>query len=263
MQLPATWDAIASGYAAETEARFMQFLPPCVDLAALARESRVLDVATGPGSLAFAVAPRVAHVTAVDFSPGMIAELEKRVQREGVTNIETAVMDAQALGFADASFDAAFCLFSFFFFPDRPKAFAEMRRVLRPGGRAVIATWGPIDRRPITKIGFDAIAEAIPDLPRMAKGDLQSTEECVREMTEAGFRDVTARTFSSTAHFESADRYFEMMERSMAPIALLQKLVGKEGWLALRPKVLEAVRKRLPDGPADLAAEAILTVGTR
>jgi ubiquinone/menaquinone biosynthesis C-methylase UbiE len=263
MQLPATWDLVAEGYAVEVPVQFGPFLEEAARIAGITKDSRVLDIATGPGSLAFVVAPRVASVVATDFSPGMIDELRARAARDGIANIEATVMDAQDLALPDASFDAAFCLFGFMFFPDRARAFAEMKRVLRPGGRAVVATWGPIDKRPITKIGFEAIAEVMPDLPRMAKGDMQSVDDCLREVRDAGFRDVTAHAFTASTHIASAERYLEIVERSGAPIAMLKKKIGEEGWRGLRAKVLDAVRRRLPDAPVDLTAEAIFTVGTR
>jgi ubiquinone/menaquinone biosynthesis C-methylase UbiE len=262
MQMPATWDLVANGYAEEVATQLGPFLEETARLASLTKESRVLDVATGPGSLAIVVAPRVASVVAVDFSPGMIAALGARATREGITNIDARVMDAQALSLPDASFDVAFCLFGFMFFPDRARAFAEMKRVLRPGGRAVVATWAPIEKRPFIKVGFDAIAEAMPELPRPAKGDLQSIEECEREMSAAGFRDVRARAFTAAMHVASAEAYVTSIEKSGAPIALLKKMRGEEAWLAVRPRVVEAVARRVPSWPADLPGEALLTMGT-
>jgi ubiquinone/menaquinone biosynthesis C-methylase UbiE len=223
----------------------------------------VLDVACGPGTLALRAAPAATRVDAVDFSAGMIERLRERAAREGHGNVHAAVMDAHALGFPDAQFDAAFCLFAFIFFPDRPRAFAELLRVLKPGGRALIATWGPIQRRPAMQIGFEAVAEALPQLPRPAKGDLQETAECVREMSAAGFRDVEAHVFTGVARFESPEHYLDVMIRSGAPFALLRQKLGEDAWRSARERMLTAVQKRLPAGSVDLAAEAILTCGTR
>ncbi len=263
MQMPATWDAVSAGYAEENVARMMPWTEEAIRLGAPAPNARVLDLACGPGTLAFLVAPRVASVAAVDFSSGMIDEVKRRVAREHVTNVEPALMDASSLAFPDASFDVVFCLFGFMFFPDRARAFAETRRVLREGGRSVVATWGPIEKRPMMKIGFDALAEALPDLPRPAKGDLQSIEEAEREMSAAGFRDVVATTFTATLRVDSADQYVRSMERSGAPFAALKKRLGEEAWAAAHERLLEGVTRRLAEGPADLAAEAIMTCGIR
>ena len=263
MQLPTTWDAVAPGYAEVVNRWFGSIALEALRDGSLAPTDHVLDVAAGPGTLAFAAAPGVARVTATDFSPGMIAELAARAARDGVATVEGAVMDAQSLDLADRSFDAAFCMFGFMFFPDRAKAFRELLRVLRPGGRAVVATWTPIDRRPLMKIGFDAIAEVFPDLPRPSKGDLQQPDECMAEMTAAGFREVSARLVTASARVGSAEEYLEATERSGLPLAMLREKLGPEGWTAARARLVDVIRRHVPPGGADLTAEAILTRGIR
>ncbi|HEU5056061.1 MAG TPA: class I SAM-dependent methyltransferase [Kofleriaceae bacterium] len=263
LQLPATWDAVAAGYAEEVPRWFGAFALEAERAADLRPADRVLDVAAGPGTLAFQVAPRVARVTATDFSPSMIEELRARAAREGVANVEGQVMDAQALGFPDGSFDAAFCMFAFMFFPDRARAFRELHRVLAPGGRAVVGTWAPIERRPLMKVGFDAIAEVFPDLPRPQKGDLQQPEECVAEMTAAGFREVSARAFGASVWVESAERYLDVMERSGAPLAILRKKLPPAAWAEAHGRLVDVVRRSVPSGGVELAAEAIITRGDR
>jgi SAM-dependent methyltransferase len=262
LQLPATWDAVAAGYAEDVPLWFGPFAEEADREAALRSADRVLDVATGPGTLAFRVAGKVAQVTATDFSPAMIAELRARAAREGIDNVAGAVMDAQSLELPDGAFDAAFCLFGFMFFPDRARAFGELLRVLRPGGRAVVATWAPIERRPLMKVGFDAMAEVFPDLPRPAKGDLQAPEECVAEMRAAGFADVSARIVASSVWVDSAERYLEVIERSGAPFAALRQKLGA-GWQEAQARLLEVVRRSVPPTGVELGAEAILTRGTR
>ena len=262
MQMPATWDAVASGYAEEL-GRHTAYAEEALRIAAPAPSARVLDVGTGPGVLAFLVAPRVAQVDAVDFSPGMIEQVRARGERERITNVRGAVMDAQSLAFADATFDAAFSLFVFMFVPDRARGFRELFRVLKPGGRVVVATWAPIDRRPMMKVGFEALAEALPELPPPQKGDLQQPEECIRELSAAGFGAVEVRAFSASLHVDSPEQYLAMMERTGAPFAMLKKRLGPEGWAAAMSRMVEALRPRIPVGGVDLAAEALITSGTR
>lgn len=257
-QQPGVWDVVAPTYA-EDIPQWITYSEEALKLVSLRPTDRLIDIASGPGTLACLAAPMVARVDAVDFSSGMIEELRKRAPK----NVDAKVMDAQSLDFPDASFDAAFCMFAYFFFPDRAKAFSEMLRVLKPGGRAVIATWTPIDRRPAMKLGFESLAEAMPQMPRPSKGDLQEPEECVREMSAAGFADVSTSSVTTTLHVTSAEHYFETLERSAAPVAALKRKLSPEAWAATREAVLVAMRKRLPNGSADLTAEAILTIGTR
>lgn len=263
LQQPATWSATAPGYAEEVGTFSAPYAEEALRRVPLRPTDEVLDVATGPGPLAFLAARHAARVTAVDFAPGMIAELEKRKVRENVSNLTGAVMDAQSLDFPDASFDAGFCLFGFMFFPDRSRACAELRRVLRPGGRLLVATWATIDRRPAMQVGFEALAEALPDLPKPQKGDLQTHEDCAREFTEAGFTDVEVESFTSTWRVESPAHYFRIMERSGAPFVALKKKLGAEAWAEAERRFLDALTRRLALTGPELSAEAIFTSGVR
>jgi SAM-dependent methyltransferase len=261
-QSPSAWDTAAPGYA-EFIGSWQDYAREALRLVPVKAGDVVLDVAAGPGTLAVPAAAQASRVVAVDFSPGMLEELVKRAAGAGVTNIERAVMDAEALTFADASFDAAYCLFAFMFFPHREKAFREMLRVLKPGGHAVIATWATLEKRPIMKVAFDAMAEALPQLPLPAKGDLQTLGECLAEMSAAGFKEVKAHPFTASFHVESPQRYLEWVTRSAAPFAALRKKLGEAVWAEGEKALLAAIRKRIPEHGIDLSAEAILTVGTR
>ena len=261
--VPEVWDAIAGSYAKDVTPFFAMYADEALRIVGVGPSFRVLDVASGPGTLTFLAAPRVARVTAVDFSPKMIDELKSRAARDGVSNVEAQVMDAQALDFAEETFDAAFCLFAFMFFPDRAQAFREMRRVVRDGGKALVATWAPIERRPFLKIAFDAMAEAIPGLPPMPKGDLQQPEACIEEMSAAGFRDVSVYPFTGSLRIDSAEHLLQTMERSGAGFAALRKRVGEAGWPNVQKRLLEGIARRIPEGGADFTADALLTVGSR
>lgn len=263
MQSPETWDAVAAGYAAQAQRHAVRFAAEALARVTPGPGDSVLDVASGPGVLAFLAAPRAARVVGVDFSPRMIDELRRRATAEGARNVEGAVMDSRSLDFPDASFDKAYCMFGFMFFPDRTASFREILRVLRPGGRVLVGTWGPIDRRPLLKVGFDALAEALPSLPPPEKGALQSAAECVAEMTAAGFTNVEALPCSASTRVESAEQYLHFLERGGAPLVALRKQLGEDAWAAAHQRMLHSLRRKIPEGGADLTAEAILTSGAR
>src|SRR5690349_188036 len=104
-QQPTTWDAVAPTYAQDVP-QWAAYTEEALRLLPVSTGQRVLDVATGPGTLAFAAAARGANVEAIDFSPGMIAQLQARAAQDGAERVHGTVMDAQALAFDDASFDA-------------------------------------------------------------------------------------------------------------------------------------------------------------
>src|SRR5687768_126905 len=105
LQSPDSWDSVADGYAEQLKS-WTAYANEAVRLAGLQPSNHVLDVGCGPGNLTFTAAASTRKVTAVDFAPGMIGALERRKEREGVENVEARVMDAQALEFPDATFDA-------------------------------------------------------------------------------------------------------------------------------------------------------------
>jgi ubiquinone/menaquinone biosynthesis C-methylase UbiE len=100
--------------------------------------AQVLDVGCGAGHLGFAVAPGVGSVVACDLSPEMLAAVDAEAARRGLTNLRTRQARAESLPFADASFDAVCTRFSAHHWSDLARGLAEMRRVLKPGGRALV-----------------------------------------------------------------------------------------------------------------------------
>jgi ubiquinone/menaquinone biosynthesis C-methylase UbiE len=95
---------------------------------------RVLDVATAAGHTAFAFAPHVAHVTATDITPEMLPQAAKLAADRGITNATLETADAEALPYADASFDLVTCRIAPHHFPHIDQFLAESVRVLRAGG---------------------------------------------------------------------------------------------------------------------------------
>lgn len=110
---------------------------------------RVLDLASGTGEPALSIAPLVGpdgSVTATDVIPEMVEIAQDHAEEQGLTNMHCRQAAAEDLPFPDASFDRVTCRFGVMYFPDVPRALGEVRRVLRPGGRATFIAWGPMER---------------------------------------------------------------------------------------------------------------------
>lgn len=149
------WDRAASRY----ESFWARQLAPVQELllrgAALEPGEDVVDVACGTGLVTLPAAAAVAiadprlpggsgrsgRVTATDLSPAMVAEVEDRAGSAGLTNVTGIQCQAEQLTVV-GPFDVALCSLGLMYVPDPGQALAEMRRVLRPGGRIVVSVWG-------------------------------------------------------------------------------------------------------------------------
>ncbi|MBN1287902.1 MAG: methyltransferase domain-containing protein [Anaerolineae bacterium] len=109
-----------------------------VELAAPQPDWTVLDVGTGTGHTAFALAPHVASVVAVDITPEMLAEAERLCAARNVDNVTFRLADAHAIPFDDGVFDLVTCRRAAHHFSNLLEALHEMRRALKPGGRLLI-----------------------------------------------------------------------------------------------------------------------------
>ncbi len=104
--------------------------------------SLVLDVAAGNGNVTLAAARRGARVTSTDYVPTLLERGRLRAAAEG-WKIDFEHADAEALPFADGSFDVVVSTFGVMFAPDQPRAASELARVCRPGGKIGLSCWTP------------------------------------------------------------------------------------------------------------------------
>lgn len=109
-----------------------------IELADLHEGTTVLDLGAGTGDLSFAAAARGARVLAIDLSPGMLAVLGRRATAAQRSRVVPVVGNGEQLPLPDASVDRIVSGFTVRNVGDLPRAFAELRRVLKPGGRAVV-----------------------------------------------------------------------------------------------------------------------------
>ena len=176
---------------------FNPFADVLLDAVGVAAGLDVLDVACGPGTVSRRVAERVGpsgRVTGCDQSPAMLEVAAAKPALQDAAPITYRCWPADALDVADDAFDLAFCQQGLQFFPDRLGALAELRRVLKPGGRAGVAVWCAIE-----ECGFwDGLATAVGEVLgkeaeigfRMGPWGLPEADELRRLFDAAGFDDV-------------------------------------------------------------------------
>ena len=165
---------------------------------------RVLDVAAGSGGASLALADQGCKVNAVDASVRMVERMTARAAGRDVT---AEVMDGQELRFADRLFDAALSVFGVILFPDAVRGLAEMRRVVRRGGRVAIVTWTEPQayelsselRAAITAVRPGGNPSALP-----AQLRFRDRDACVGLFQAAGFDDVAIAAHSAALRAPSA-----------------------------------------------------------
>ena len=124
----------------------------------LPRRAHVLDVACGTGAVARAVASRLTEpskIVGADLNPAMV-EIAKQSVSNGIHDFEFVTAPAESLPFEDATFEFVFCQHGLQFFPDKPEALAEMRRVMQVNGKLIITCWAAIP--PFFKVVRDVLS---------------------------------------------------------------------------------------------------------
>jgi SAM-dependent methyltransferase len=214
------WNDVAGGWAARADWTERNFAPLTAWLRSMncwRAGSRVLDVACGSGYPAIAAALAVGpagRVVAADISPEMITAAASRARAMGLVNIEFVDQDCEALRFDDNSFDAVTDTYGLMFCPDLDRALGEMRRVLRPGGRAAIVVWDEPHKNPYFELIFAAAAPLLGLGPPTAGAPgpfrLASSEAIIALLHAANFSDVEVKHLPMTFECESVDDYIQM-----------------------------------------------------
>ena len=219
-----------------------------LDALAVAPGERLLDVATGPGTVARLAAARLGpagQVVATDLSSAMLAIAEAKGTVADGSLIEYRLSPAVPLAVAGASFDVACCQHGLQFFPDRQGALAEMRRALRPGGRMGLAVWSGVETCPPFAALRDAIGEVfgINAAERYAGGPwgLHAPRALADMVTAAGFDDVSVEEIVRDVRFEGGAA---QLDRSLAASGLAAEIgtLGSDERTVLSVAVAEKLR---------------------
>jgi len=203
------YNLIAARYA-ESAALRASLNAALLDAAALRPGQAVLDLASGPGVLACEAAQKVPGglVVASDIAEQALAEGRRRAAE---STILFAAADAEQLTFADGSFDRVLCGLGLMFFPDVPRALAEMRRALKPGGRAVFSVWGEEARAPLVSCALQCIRRILPPpkVERLSPFRFGDRTLLRQTLEAAGFAEVDVHVHVLSCAFDSPRAYWQ------------------------------------------------------
>ena len=217
MKAKEVFPGVFSRHARAYRARVMGDLDPSIPSARMAAIDAVaprpgetaLDLACGPGTLTLPLAEAVGpdgRVVAVDLAQGMLDLLAETAP----PNVETRLMDIEALDFPDASFDVVTCGHGYQFVTDLDRALREARRVLRPGGRFAASLPDGGASAGVRSLMDQALGEVLPPAPRVA--DREATMAVIRDPDRlaaaaeaAGFRDVEVTLIEEESEHPDAE----------------------------------------------------------
>jgi len=225
------------------------------------KQGRVLEIAAGTGIVTQALIktlPEAVSIVATDLNQAMI---DVAAVKDTANRVSWQQVDAQVLPFPDASFDAVVCQFGVMFFPDRPKAFREARRVLKPGGRYLFNVWDSLAHNEVTDLVVSAVAEMFPNDPpqflaRTPHGH-HDKAPLVAALQAAGFSDIATETVTKRGRAANAtDAVFGFVQGTPHR----SEIEGRDaGRLAeATGKAAARVKAKFGDGPIDSKIQAIV-----
>lgn len=253
----------ASGdYPAVAEAFVRDVGLAAVTAAALRPGTEVLDVAAGAGNASIPAALAGARVTALDLVPELL-DTGRELAREAGVDIEWVEGDAEALPFADARFDTVLSVVGVQFAPRHEATAAEIVRVLRPGGRFVLACWTPAGF-----IGqmFKTMKPYLPAPPAGASPPPKyGDQEHVRGLFAHADVELAFETGTARFHADSPAGFVAFMADHYGPVLKARERLTADG----RWSALEADLVALCEGANEaaegfsVASEYLLAVGRK
>ena len=202
-------------------------------------DERVLDVAAGNGNATLAAARRYAKVTSTDYVPALLERGRERAAAERLdVTFETA--DAEALPYADASYDVVLSVFGAMFAPDQPQTASELLRVCRPGGLIGLAAWTP---EGFLGDWFRATAVHAAPPAGLASPLRWGTEEGIADLLGDEVSSIHTQKRAYTWRFPNAEAMVDLFRTWYGPTVKAFATVGSDGEAALERDLLAVVER--------------------
>ena len=185
----------------------------------------LLELAAGLGDTGLMAARLVGEagrVIITDFAPEMVAAARRRAEESGVQNAEFRVLDAERMDLETGSVDGVLCRWAYMQMIDPAKAFAETRRVLRPGSRLAFSVWAARERNPTLSLAGNVLVElghTLPPEPQEPSAFFMANPGRIRELVVwAGFAEPEIEEVSFRWRFATQDTYWRYLTETAASV---------------------------------------------
>jgi len=192
--------------------------------------SKVLDVAAGNGNATLAAARRWCDVTSTDYVPALLERGQERAAADHLT-VEFREADAEALPFADASYDVVLSTFGVMFTPDQDQAASELARVCKSGGKIGLANWTP--QGFIGQL-FKIIGKHLPPPAGVKSPALWGTQARLEEMFGGAASEIAAEPRMFVFRYRSPDHWLDVFKSYYGPMLKAFAALDETAQAALR-----------------------------
>ena len=266
----ALFERVAPGY----DGPALRVYPFCADrLVPFVRPApgrKILDVATGTGAVAVAMAQAVGpegRVHAIDLSEGMLAKAGANVCKMALANVDFHHMDAARLDFRNDYFHATVCSFGLCYLPDMAAALCDWARVTRPGGRVVFSAFGPGAFQPLLNRLIEQVrgeAGVLPEWPdgaRFAHERIRDAAHCESLMAAAGLEAIEVDSLQLGYHLAKPEDWWELVINS--DLRALVDVLPETRREALRQSHLASLRDLVTDNGLWLDVAVMVAVARK
>ena len=237
-----------------------QAIAPMLQAVAAAPGMRLLDLCCGPGYGAGEAAAR--GLDAIGIAPGMVAEA-----RRGYPGVSFQEGDAEALPFADRSFQAVICPFGLLHLPEPDRAIGEVFRILKPGGRFAATVWAPAERAELLNIAVKAIMAHADMSVNLPPGPslfmLSDTSVAIGKLKQAGFVDTSWQELPMVYSPPDAESVWDWFDKGTVRSVMLVRLQTPEIQARIRETIIENARRYQTGGGLQISNPAILYAASK
>jgi SAM-dependent methyltransferase len=232
-------------------------------------DDTILELAAGPGDTGFSAAALLGEdgrLISSDFSPAMVEVARRRSAELGLHNVEHRRLDAEQLALEDDSVDGVICRYGYMLMADPDSALAETRRVLRQGGRLVLAVWRGPEKNPWVSIGGRVLVELglmPPPEPGAPGMFTMATDERVRSLLEAaGFASARIEDIPVRFEYSDIDDYVAAGRDTGGAFARAWDAASEEEQAVIKQRLAESYAPFAVDGGYAMPGLALGAVAT-